>query len=92
AAALTHLRELRLFGEYRTELPAVQKRPVAAIRKLRLVDTPTGPRQSLVCLILAVISFICIVYATLLITVQFLDLTQGQSVAQEISSILPLAK
>ena len=43
-------------------------------------------------LILAAISLVCLVYTTLLITVQFLDLTQGQSVAQELSSVLPLSK
>lgn len=48
---------------------------------------------SMLYLILAVISLICLIYSTMLITVQFLDLTQGQKVADEFpSGLLPRAK
>ena len=67
--------------------------PVAAPTEFPLEEAPTGPRPSVAYLIMAVISLICLIYATLLITVQFLDLTQGQKVADQIPEmVLPRAK
>jgi len=44
------------------------------------------------CLIMSIIALICMIYSTLLITVQFLDVTQNQKTAESVSFLVPDSK
>ena len=64
-----------------------------AASKIAATETQSGDSPSMLYLIVAAVSLICLIYSTLLITVQFLDLTQGQKVEENIPAfMLPKAK
>ena len=84
------------------KVPSVQKPQLSAPPKPP-VPTPVsgaafearavGNAPSKGYLIMAALSLICLIYSTMLITVQFLDLTQKQNVAEQFpSGLLPRAK
>ena len=54
--------------------------------------SPKDALYSKIYLISALIALICMIYGTLLVTVQFLDLTQGQKTAEAVSFIVPGSK
>ena len=84
------------------KVPSVQKPQLSAPPKPS-VPTPVsgaafearavGNAPSKGYLIMAALSLICLIYSTMLITVQFLDLTQKQNVAEQFpSGLLPRSK
>ncbi len=50
-------------------------------------DVASAPSKA--CLIMTIIALICMIYSTLLITVQFLDITQRQNTADAVSFMVP---
>lgn len=67
--------------------------PENAVPEFASGNANSGDSPSMMYLIVAAVSLICLIYSTLLITVQFLDLTQGQKVEEQIPAfILPKAK
>ena len=86
------------------KLPTIQKpAPAAAPSAVPTQALPPLPGAeeeedaaefvpSKACLIMSIIALICMIYSTLLITVQFLDITQDQKTAASVSFLVPGSK
>lgn len=84
------------------KLPTIQKpAPAAAPVPTQALTPPMGVEEeyeetefvpSKACLIMSIIALICMIYSTLLITVQFLDITQDQKTAASVSFLVPGSK
>ena len=83
------------------KMPTLQKPESPAAVPTQALPPPTGVEEeydetefvpSKACLIMSIIALICMIYSTLLITVQFLDVTQNQKTAESVSFLVPGSK
>ena len=75
--------------ESQTAAPAPAISPMADVEEV--YDT-TDYVPSKACLIMSIIALICMIYSTLLITVQYLDILQNQKTAEAVSFLVPGTK